>query len=141
MIDQQIATDCITEITEAHRFFVWWFKGELPDTDAAWSAFEDTLAPGFTLIAPSGNAIAREDLLRGLRANHAQHKDVEFRIWIENFQCRRIEGNTVITTYEEWQTLGNETRGRLSTAVFQRNPAMPNHVRWLHVHETWLPEG
>ena len=44
-----------------------------------------------------------------------------------------------IVTYEEWQTFEGVEKGRLSTAVFERHPAMPNRVRWLSVHETWLP--
>lgn len=139
MLDQQVAFDSRTEVIEAHRFFTEWFTGVIPDTDAAWSALEDTMAPDFALVSPHGVAIPRDELLKGIRANHGQHAKTEFKIWIENFECRHIDGHVVIVTYEEWQTLGDETRGRLSTAIFERNPAMPNHVRWLHVHETWLP--
>lgn len=141
MLNQQIAHDCKTEVIEAHRFFTEWFTGVLPDTDATWAALEDTLAPGFVLVTPGGRLIEREALLQGIRANHGQHEDTGFEIWIENFECRLIEGDVVVATYEEWQTLGDDTTGRLSTAIFERNPAMPNHVRWLHVHETWLPSS
>jgi hypothetical protein len=141
MLDQQIAHDCRTEIVEAHRFFTDWVTARVPDTDATWSAFDDTLAPEFELITPSGEALARAPLLASIRAMHAKHEGSDFKIWIENFDCRRVGADTVLATYEEWQTLAGETRGRLSTVVFERNPAMPNHVRWVHVHETWLPSS
>jgi hypothetical protein len=139
MIEQQVAFDCRTEVIEAHRFFTEWFTGVLPETDATWSAFEDTLAPGFHLVAPHGVAIPRDQLLAGIRSMHGKHAGAGFKIWIEDFACRYVGAETVVATYEEWQDQGGEVRGRLSTVVFERNPAMPNHVRWLHVHETWLP--
>lgn len=140
MIEQQVAFDCRTEIVELHRFFTEWFTGVLPDTDATWSAFENTLAPGFVLVSPDGMVLEREPLLASLRPMHGSHgAEAGFNIGIRNFTCRHVGTRSVIVTYEEWQTLHGEEKARISTAVFERNPAMPNRVRWLAVHETWLP--
>jgi hypothetical protein len=142
MLDPQIAFDCRTEIIELHRFFTEWFGGVLPDTDATWSALENGLAPGFVLVTPAGDALERDALLASLRPLHGQHgPEVAFRIGIRNYACRHVDDGVVIATYEEWQTLGGKEQGRFSTAVFERNPGMPNRVRWLHVHETWLPRS
>ncbi len=141
MFDQQVAFDCRTEIVELHRFFTEWFNGVLPDTDATWSALENGLSPDFTLITPHGSVLAREPLLASLRPLNGQHDaEAGFKIGIENFTCRHIDNEIVVVTYEEWQDLHGERKGRYSTAIFERNPGMPNRVRWLHVHETWLPE-
>jgi hypothetical protein len=140
MPNQQVAFDCRTEIIELHRFFTWWFSGELPNTDAAWSALENGLAPDFALITPHGTRVERDPLLTSLRPLHGQHGPAAgFKISIRNYDCRHVDDGLVLATYEEWQTLHGQETGRLSTALFERNPAMPNGVRWLHVHETWLP--
>ena len=140
MFDQQVAFDCRTEIVELHRFFTEWMGGVLPDTDATWSGLENGLAPGFTLVTPEGVVHERDALLASLRLSHGRYAPERgFKIGIRNFTCRHVEEHTVVVTYEEWQVLDGAERGRISTAVFERNPAMPNRVRWLHVHETWLP--
>lgn len=141
MDTREIALQCQTEIVELHRFFVGWFNGDLPDTDAAWSQFENAVDPDFTLISPDGMVLAREVLLGALRGRNASHPPEDgFHIWIKNFTCRHAGETHVVVTYEEWQRLKGEERARLSTAVFVRRPSTPNGVRWLHVHETWLPD-
>lgn len=140
MLDEQTAFDCRTEVEDLHRFFTDWFNGAQPDTDATWSMFEHVMAPGFALVTPGGQLLERAALLESLRPLHGQHPpEAEFAISIRGFAVRHIGAEVVVATYEEWQTLNGAERGRLSTAAFERNPAMPNRVRWLHVHETWLP--
>ncbi len=142
MLEQQVAFDCRTEIVELHRFFTAWFNGDLPDTDETWAALENGLAPAFVLVTPYGTVLERDALLTSLRPMHAQHgPEAGFEIGIRNFVCRHVGEHTAIVTYEEWQTLHGEEKGRISTAVFERNPAMPNRVRWLSVHECWLPDS
>lgn len=139
MLEQQVAFDCRTEIEELHRFFTDWFNGAIADTDATWAALENGLAPDFILVTPYGRVLAREALLTSLRPLNGQHDTAAgFKIWIRNFTCRHIAEHTVVVTYEEWQTLHGKETGRISTAVFERNAAMPNRVRWVSVHETWL---
>jgi len=131
---------CEREIEALHRFFVDWFRGALPDTDEAWSRFADAVAPGFTLVAPSGEAFDRDALLEGLRGRHgAEGPASDFAIWIRNFRDRHVTAGLATVTYEEWQRRAGEERGRLSTAVFLADAQAPNGVRWVHVHETWLP--
>lgn len=43
----------------------------------------------------------------------------------------------ILVTYEEWQEIGQETRGRISTALVERDPGTGGFT-WLHMHETWL---
>lgn len=140
MIEQQVALDCRTEIVELHRFFTEWFNGARADTDATWAALEHGLAPDFVLVTPYGTVLERDALLASLRPLHGQHgPEAGFEIGIRGFACRHVDAHMAIVTYEEWQTFEGVEKGRLSTAVFERHPAMPNRVRWLSVHETWLP--
>ncbi len=91
----------------------------------------------FVIIGPNGELTERESLLHGLRNAYKSRKVVK--IWIENFQTYRREGDLIITTYEEWQQgCDDSVNARISTAIFQEKPDTPNGVMWLHVHETWL---
>lgn len=134
-----IERDCEAEIVALHRFFTDWFRGTLPDTDAAWSRVEKVLSPQFTLISPEGRILGREALLAAVRAQHASRVPPEvFEIRIRGFECRAVGAKIALATYEEWQRRAGETVGRRSTAVFERDAAAPHGLCWLHVHETWL---
>ena len=61
-------------------------------------------------------------------------------IWIENFNFRQISNELFLVTYEEWQKIDTDNKGRLSTAIFQKYENKFNGINWLHVHETWLGE-
>lgn len=126
-----------TEIELLHQFFADWFNGDLPKTEEAYAPFVAALADDFVIVAPGGKARERVALLQGLWDAHDSQTDI--RIWIEAVQLRRVRGDIVWATYEEWQTIGGNTTGRISTAIFSRQPEGEPALKWEHVHETWLP--
>ena len=137
-----IARNCEAEIVALHRFFMDWFRGTLPDTDAAWARVEGVLAPGFMLISPEGCVFQREGLLEAVQGQHASRPPPEvFEIRVQGLETRCVGEQIVIATYEEWQRTSDGEIGRQSTAVFERRDTAPHGVSWLHVHETWLPAG
>lgn len=130
--------DWHTEIIELHDFFVAWFAGALPATDAAYARLVDTMAPEFVIVSPGGVLTLREPLITQLRAAHGSRPG--WQIWIENAELRFQQGGLTGATYEEWQRHADGTvTGRLSTVVFRARADTPNGLVWLHVHETWLP--
>ena len=131
---------CKAEVEALHRFFEEWLSGRRPDTDEDWRRFPDVLAEDFHLVSPDGVLLDRQGVLDGLRGAHGGCGD-DLRIWTENAAGRRVAGTVWLVTYEEWQERDGETLGRLSTALFRAAADAPNGVQWLHVHETWLPEG
>ena len=73
-----------------------------------------------------------------------------------SIECRNVrilqkmDFSTVLATYEEWQTVGvggTETARRVSAWFRVVVPPLDNDaatrplllLKWLHVHETWLP--
>ncbi len=129
------------EIEELHRFFVAWFKGDVPDTDSAFARFTRAVAADFELIDPRGTHHDRPGLTNTLRSAYGSLAGREFKIWIENMNVRSANEDLVIATYEEWQQRDSEKTARLSTAVFQLHARhSPGGVEWRHVHETWLSE-
>jgi len=132
-----IEQSCRVEVAELHGFFADWFNGTAPDTDAAFSRFAVALAPGFTMVVPGGGTVTRNDVLEAVRTAHGSGTTT---IWIKNHVHRWSSADAALVGYEEWQTRDNATRGRASTALFVADPAGPNGVQWVHVHETWLPE-
>ena len=131
-----------TEINELHRFFQHWFNGELPDNDESFSRFSDVMATGFEIVSPNGRWTDRESLIAALRNSYGQWENEggPGKIWIERYRLMHTEGPLAMVTYEEWQEVGGESRGRLSTALFRLRDGAPNGVEWLHVHETWLSD-
>jgi hypothetical protein len=140
--DATLAADCRTEVFELHRFVGWWLRGEVPDTDAAFSLFPDALAEEFVLVSPSGRAEVRAEVLARIRAAHGEHADPahDYALWVRELACRPLGPDHAFCTYEEWHSLRGVERGRRSTALLRREPGAPNGVVWEHVHETWLPE-
>jgi hypothetical protein len=80
----------------------------------------------------------RQTLLDRMRGAYGKSQ-AGARIWIEDFQLRSVHDGVAVVTYVEWQEVGGQKRGRLSTAVLRARDDARNGVEWLHVHETWLP--
>ena len=130
---------CRKEVNDLHQFFEDWVSGALPKTEESYARVQQALSDDFAIVGPDGRLTQRDPLLNGLYAAHLGRPN--FRIWIENYQLHPQLGELAIVTYEEWQEIEGEVTARLSTAVFQQDAAAPNGVRWLHVHETWLPKS
>ncbi len=128
---------CVAEIHELHQFFQDWFSGSLAADDSSFDRFANALAEDFSIVSPEGTRRDRAELLPGLRSAHGT--DPGTRIWIENAQLRWQRGAVALATYEEWQERGGQTTARRSSAVFEPAAEAPGGVRWIHVHEVWLP--
>lgn len=128
---------CLREVVELHAFFQAWFRGEAAD----FSRVEAVLDEGFNMISTRGVLRTRDQLLASLRASHAQNRQDDFTIEIRAYQCHLVEWGLALVTYEEWQSLGEVRIGRLSSALFKADREAPCGARWLHLHETRIPEG
>ncbi|GAB4117598.1 MAG: hypothetical protein Fur005_36360 [Roseiflexaceae bacterium] len=126
------------EIVELHDFFQGWLGGNLPNTDAVFARFLDVNDPAFTLIGPHGTLMTYSALVDWIRSAYATRPN--WRMWIENVQLVASGGDLTIATYEEWQETPDGVTTRLSTVVFRHDPHAPNRLRWVHVHETWVPK-
>jgi hypothetical protein len=131
---------CKKEVIELHQFFEDWNQGKLAKTEEQFRRFSEAVASDFEIISPGGGSLSRAEILGRVREGHGSSRSTDFRIWIENYRGRLISDELVLVTYEEWQSQDGKNIGRVSTAVFRREPDAPNGVLWLHVHETWLPE-
>ncbi len=125
------------EVVALHVDFERWFAGSLPTLERV----EAVLGDEFFFVGPTGTAVDRTGVLGFIgAAKGAQQVSIR----IENVAIRWHRGDLVGASYEEWQTErsagGSETTtGRLSSAVFEVEPSLPGGLRWLSVHETWLP--
>ncbi len=126
------------EVERLHEFFVEWFSGTVPDRDEIFEGrFLRYIDRGFRLIPPSGGILDRSALASAIRAGHGSNPD--FRIAIRNLEVRAIDNAHILATYEEWQRNALAStppdNARIASAVFHAGESL----RWLHVHETWLP--
>lgn len=128
---------CAREIVELHEFFQDWFTGDRDDHPATFARFTAVMDSDFVIIGPDGILTTFPTLVDRLRSAYGRFPCT--RIWTENHQRHQQLGNWAICTYEEWQATQEVTTARLSTVIFQADDRAPNGVRWLHVHETWLP--
>lgn len=127
------------EVVNLHRFFEEWLAGRLPDTEVAFERCVTAMGAQFELITPSGERLAREDLIESLRgANGSRGGD--FRLWVDRLETRPLSGGVHLVTYEEWQTHDGRTTGRFSSAVLADSSNATDGIEWWHVHETWLPD-
>ena len=136
-----LATRCVTEVVDLHRFFEAWMGSAEPPLD--FSRCERALGEGFHIVEPDGSVLNREPLLAGLLAARGARADDgdPFRIGIDEATVRMIEAPLCLVTYvERQQGLGKRT-ARRSSVLFRDRPDSPNGVEWLHVHETWIDPG
>jgi hypothetical protein len=129
MVDLRAAA--VIEIEELHVEFERWFSGESKSLDRV----ECVLADSFTMVPPSGETVHRSDLIAGLKTAKGA---VRLAIEIRNPIVRWAGDDSLLVSYEEWQTTTEKTNGRQSTVLFVRDQAAPNGLKWVHVHETWI---
>lgn len=137
--DSHLHERCRQEVTELHQFFEDWFLGRLEQTPSEFARFSDAMAEGFHLVSPDGDMRPLAKLLEDLWQAHRVYVNTDFRIWVENIEVRRILPDTILVSYEEWQEVKDEKKGRISSAWLQPAEDAPEGLRWMHVHETWLP--
>ncbi len=122
------------EVSELHRFFLGWFRGE----EESLERVERALAPGFVQISHRGEVVPREVLLEELRKMRGCRRGDDFEIEVREVQIRAVEFGLALVTYEEWQRLDERRAGRISTALMRVDSHAPCGVAWLHLHETGL---
>lgn len=125
------------EIEEMHQFFVGWFNGKVEQSvfDKFMSRFDNTVK----YIDADGSLHDRTALVGFLGGARGTGSD--FRIAIRDVKVRHLSDSYVIATYTEWQrqatSSGRKESARLTTLVLSRTKPF----RWMHIHETWLPEA
>lgn len=139
---------CRQEIIDLHAFFDAWYAGREPDGGAGIERLEHALATDFRMISPTGDRYDRETVIGFVRDAEASAKPVldagqTFQIWTDQHELLRVDGHMALMNYIEWQIHAGDKRGRLSSAWFHLddNGSSSRSVRWVHLHETWLPEG
>ena len=124
------------EVEGLHEFFVGWFSGRLPEREFE-SGFLSRFSDDLVFIPPAGTLLGLPELSAAVRAGHATNP--EFRVQIRRVEVQREFEGFVLATYEEWQRNALAStppdNGRVATVLF----AFREPLRWLHIHETWLP--
>ena len=131
------------EVIQLHEFFEDWFRGNCNDTDRVFKRrLLSRMDIDFHIILPNGENYYGDQFWPAMREQHGANPD--FEISLRNFSRKlQIGRKTFVVNYEEWQKNAKNSRpannGRISTAVFVVDNTAPNGVKWVHVHETWLP--
>lgn len=124
------------EVESLHQFFCGWFTGQLSEEEFD-SHFLSRFSPDLVFIPPAGKLLGLDDLSASVRAGYASNPD--FRIQIRNVTVQHEFDGHIIATYEEWQRNALASKptnnGRVASVVFSSSQSL----KWLHIHETWLP--
>jgi len=123
------------EIEELHDFFEAYFTG----AEDSLARAEAVLAPEFTIVGPDGSEADRAATIRMLQGGHAHTSDLT--ITTSDHRLLHDAEAVLVASYVEHHDLGDRQNHRLSTVVFRPDPAAPNGLNWLRVHETWTPDS
>lgn len=124
--------DWRAEVVELHDLFDAWFRDGVGSLDR----FEATMDPSFTIISPSGRLATAAEIVEAVRAGRGRAPDQQ--ISTGDHELLLATDDVVVARYVEQQRTATVSSRRWSTVVFRRDRTMPNGVRWLTVHETWL---
>ena len=143
MTKSQVEQLAREEIEGLHEFFVDWFSGSIAQDD---TVFEQRFALRFSedceLIQPSGDTLSRDVFFRAVNNSYGSSPD--FRIAIRNVRVRvELSTGHLLVSYEEWQRNAVNSKpsdnARAASVLFARE--VDGKFKWLHIHETWLPEA
>ena len=127
------------EIVDLHLFFERWLGGNGPKGPHAFARLEDALAPGFTMVNPTGRRLSRAEVVGWIRDGYgAKAEPAPFSIAIRDCTVLHEGPGFVAVTYLEEQVRGGGLDRRIATALFEPHPERAGAVRWLLVHETGL---
>jgi hypothetical protein len=126
----------IGEVIELHRFFEAWLSGSLQKTREAYARFDSVMAEDFVMIPPDSNVLPRDVIMDIFWEEHGS-RSAPFRIEIRNPTVRQVAGSLYLVIYEEWQFDPGQS-ARISSALIE---ASQRGLRWLSVHESWVPGG
>jgi hypothetical protein len=127
---------CAAQIGDLHRVIERWLGGRAPRSPAAFAAFADAHAAGFTMVTPDGALLGRDELLPGFEGAHGSAPGL--RIRISDVTVVHADSAGVVVTYEEWQEGPAGRSGRRSTVLLERDADAPHGLRSRHLHETWI---
>lgn len=126
------------EVELLHRFFARWFNGTAAPAELA-EIFLPRMDPETFFVSPDGYRLERDGLVSMFEEAHGSNPD--FRIAVREVRLLREIGDTLLITYSEWQrgarASARSENGRVTSALLRRGQPF----KWLHVHETWLPEA
>lgn len=124
------------EVERLHQFFVSWFNGTIAESTLQ-SDFLDRMSGDLVCILPGGVRLGLDELFPAIRDGFGSNPD--FRIAIRDVKIHWVFDDYVLATYEEWQRNALASKppdnGRISTVLFRG----AERLKWLHIHETWLP--
>ncbi len=125
-----------TEIEALHQFFCGWFGGTL-EQSCFGEQFTQRFTPDLVFIPPAGRLLGLADISASVKAGYDSNP--EFRVQIRNVSIVREWQDYVLATYEEWQcnalASAPPDNARIATVLFRKE----DRLRWLHIHETWMP--
>lgn len=129
---------CEDEVLGLHRFFERWFSGRCDPEEIG--RLSGVLSERFLMVTTAGETFDRRSLVASLYQRHGSQPPPAgaYAIEIRNLKERFRAGGHCLVTYEEWQQVDGESRGRLSSALFRERSDAPHGVEWVHLHETWL---
>jgi hypothetical protein len=131
-----LAAAAVREVHEFHAFLAEWFSGRIAPGDTVLGEQRRRFDPGLQYIRPSGGVGDWAMIENVLESTHGGEPSIK--IEVRHAVVRRADAASVLVTYEEHQTGGDEDNGRLTTALFVPKSDAPNGVGWFHVHEVWL---
>lgn len=139
-LEHPLARAAAREIDALHVFFTTWLGGKGPRDPAVLGRLEAALAPRFTMVTPEGKRLARPAIIGWIAAAHGARGTPAdpFRIWITDIEILHLDPPHVLAGYVEHQHVQGTDTARRASVLFRADPAGPNGLRWLAVHETWL---
>jgi hypothetical protein len=145
MIASEVSVgEIVHEVDDLHNLFLAWYAGEHAKNRNWYDLnIASRMDSGFSIVAPDGAVLDYGQILDLIYEGHGMSN--EFRIKTRYARMLWQSGDFLLIAYEEWQHHAVNTpvseNGRISTALLIRDASLPGGLRWLHVHETWLPDA
>lgn len=124
-----------SEIVELHDFFEDYLKGTIPASEIG--RIDSVFAESFAMVAPDGSVSDTKGVKAAISGSHGALGSMKMRI--SNAELVADSADLIAARYIEHQDYDGGSNSRRATVVFQVDPSAPNGLKWLTVHETWLP--
>ena len=127
--------NCKRSIIELHQNFEDWYNSEIPkQKNILKTKIQDFLNPNFQIVYPDATKQNKIQFSNMIYKDHGSSKS--FNIKLKNIKIQKIDQNTYLARYQEWQYTKNKCFLKIQTSsVLQRNPKTKK-IQFLQIHET-----
>ncbi|KAL2326641.1 hypothetical protein Fmac_025699 [Flemingia macrophylla] len=128
------------EVVMFYIFYERWRRGEVENPEQCIPNLKSIFHSTGNFVHPSGVDQPMHQTIDTLAKVSGDKKGQDFRVWVDRVSFAEVSLGSWLVKFDKWELSGNELRGCLTKVLMNSKVEAPNHLSWIHLHQTWLDD-